>query len=180
MISPLTVIVDRYSIVARKTEYACGNAMHLFIEFLFENQASLNKRVAQLLACLRFFVSTTPHSPPTIKSAEQFLGKLKNTAIQPNEIMVSFDVTSLFTSELAEMAVRESLSQLRDDTNIDLKNEQLVDVMNLLRRPSHSRANRTNRSRVSREIHLSQATLLKLFSRNSRQPPSKPKNHHFG
>ncbi len=48
--------------------------------------------------------------------------------------MVSFDVTSLFTSipkELAEMAVRESLRQLRDDTNIDLKNEQLVDVMKL-------------------------------------------------
>ncbi len=29
------------------------------------------------------------------------------------------------------MAVRESLSQLRDDTNIDLKNEQLVDFMKL-------------------------------------------------
>ncbi len=29
------------------------------------------------------------------------------------------------------MAVRESLSLLRDDTNIGLKNEQLVDVMKL-------------------------------------------------
>ncbi len=44
LISPLTVIVDRYSIVARKTDYACGNSVHLFIEFLFESQASLNKR----------------------------------------------------------------------------------------------------------------------------------------
>ncbi len=76
----------------------------------------------------------TLHSPTTVKLAEQFLAKLKNTAIRSDEIMVSFDVTSLFTSipkELAEMAVRESLSQLRDDTNFDLKNEQLVDVMKL-------------------------------------------------
>ncbi len=56
MISPLTVIVDRYSIVARKTEYACGNSMHTFIEFLFESQASLNKRAVQLLSWLRIFV----------------------------------------------------------------------------------------------------------------------------
>ncbi len=49
LISPLTVIADRYSIVARNTEYACGNSMHLFIEFLFESQASLNKRAVQLL-----------------------------------------------------------------------------------------------------------------------------------
>ncbi len=40
--------------------------------------------------------------------------------------MVSFDVTSRFTSIPKELAV-----QLRDDTNIDLKNEQLADVMKL-------------------------------------------------
>ncbi len=57
LISPLTVIVDRYLIVARRTAYACGNSMHLFIEFLFESQASLNKRAVQLLAWLRIFVS---------------------------------------------------------------------------------------------------------------------------
>ncbi len=58
LVSPPTVIIDRYSIAARKTEYACGNSMHLFIEFLFENQASLNKCAVQLLACLRTFVSS--------------------------------------------------------------------------------------------------------------------------
>ncbi len=52
LISPLTVIVDRYSIVARKTEYACGNSMHLLIEFLLESQASLNKRAVHLLVWL--------------------------------------------------------------------------------------------------------------------------------
>ncbi len=50
LISPLTVIVERYLIVARKTEYACGNSMHLLIEFLLESQASLNKRAVQLSA----------------------------------------------------------------------------------------------------------------------------------
>ncbi len=44
LMSPLTVIVERYLIVARKTEYAYGNSMHLLIEFLLESQASLNKR----------------------------------------------------------------------------------------------------------------------------------------
>ncbi len=57
LISPLTVIVDRYSIVARKTEYVCGNSMHLFIEFLLKSQASLKQRAVQLLAWLRIFVS---------------------------------------------------------------------------------------------------------------------------
>ncbi len=51
LISPLTVIVDRYSTVA------CGNSMHLLIEYLFESQALLNKRAVQLLALLRIFVS---------------------------------------------------------------------------------------------------------------------------
>ncbi len=57
LISPPMVIIDRYSIVARRSEYARGNSMHLFIKFLFESQASLNKRAAQLLAWLRIFVS---------------------------------------------------------------------------------------------------------------------------
>ncbi len=52
-----TVIVERYLIVARKIEYACGNSMHLLIEFLLESQASLKQRVVQLLAWLRIFVS---------------------------------------------------------------------------------------------------------------------------
>ncbi len=49
-ISPPTVIIDRSSIAARRTEYACGSSMHLFIEFLFESQARLNTRAVQLLA----------------------------------------------------------------------------------------------------------------------------------
>ncbi len=58
LISPPTVIIDRFSITARKTESACGNSMHLFIGFLFESHASLSKRAVQLLAWLRIFVSS--------------------------------------------------------------------------------------------------------------------------
>ncbi len=57
LISPLMVIVDRYVIVARRTECACGYSIHLFIEFLFESQGFLNKRAVQLLASLRIFDS---------------------------------------------------------------------------------------------------------------------------
>ncbi len=42
-------------------------------------------------------------SPTTVKSAEYFMAKLNNTVIQPDEIMVSFEVTSLFTSVAKEL-----------------------------------------------------------------------------
>ncbi len=48
LIIPQTVIIDRYSIAARKTEYACSNSMHLFIECLFESKACLNKRALNI------------------------------------------------------------------------------------------------------------------------------------
>ncbi len=76
----------------------------------------------------------TLYSPTTVRSADHFLTKLKNTTIEPDEIMVSFDVTSLFTSipkGLAETALRESLSQHRDDSNVSLKKEHLLDVLKL-------------------------------------------------
>ncbi len=70
LISPRTVIVDRYWIVARKTEYACGNSMHLLIAFLLESQVSLNKRAAQLLAWLRIFVSARSKEWPVSTQCE--------------------------------------------------------------------------------------------------------------
>ncbi len=53
LISSPMVIIDRYPIVTRRTEHACGNSMHLLIEFLLESQASLNKRAVQLLATIK-------------------------------------------------------------------------------------------------------------------------------
>ncbi len=40
--SPPRDMIGRQPIAARKTETACGNSMHFFIELSFEGQASLN------------------------------------------------------------------------------------------------------------------------------------------
>ncbi|BHF82928.1 hypothetical protein SprV_0802606800 [Sparganum proliferum] len=40
----------------------------------------------------------TAESDTTVSSSAQFLEKLKGVSLHPNEVMVSFDVTSLFTS----------------------------------------------------------------------------------
>ncbi len=45
--------------------------------------------------------------------------------------MVFFDVTSLYTSIPKGLAVCESLSQYRDDSNTSLKNEHLLDALKL-------------------------------------------------
>ncbi len=73
LISPPTVYIDSYSIVARITEYACGNSMHLFIGFLFESHVSLNTRAVQLLARLGIFVSAISKVLPV---STQSLGML--------------------------------------------------------------------------------------------------------
>ncbi len=70
LISPQTVIVERYLILARKTEYACGNSMHLLIQFLLESHASLSKRAVQLQAWLRIFVSARSKEWPVSTHCE--------------------------------------------------------------------------------------------------------------
>ncbi len=74
MISPPTAIIDPYSTAAHKTEYACGNSMLVFIEFLFESQASLNKRAIELLAWLRIFVSARSKMWPVSTQFEAMRG----------------------------------------------------------------------------------------------------------
>ncbi len=86
LISPQTVIVERYLIVARKTEYACGNSMHLLIEFLLESQASLNKRAVQLLAWLRIFVSARSKEWPVSTQCEAHPRDYKFSALFVNSI----------------------------------------------------------------------------------------------
>ncbi len=108
-----------------------------FERFLFPAESSLTLDLWNKAIFLSIYLILRPltlHSPTTVRSAEHFLTKLKNTTIQPDEITVSFDVTSLFTSipkGLAETAVRESLSQHRDDSNANLKNEHLLEVLKL-------------------------------------------------
>ncbi len=70
LISPPTVYIGRYSIVARITEYACGNSMHLFNGFVFESQTSFNKQAVQLLAWLGIFVSARSKEWPVSMQCE--------------------------------------------------------------------------------------------------------------
>ncbi|BHF73795.1 hypothetical protein SprV_0401687800 [Sparganum proliferum] len=47
----------------------------------------------------------TVESDTTVSSSAQFLEKLKGVSLHPNEVMVSFDVTSLFTSIPQDLAI---------------------------------------------------------------------------
>ena len=53
---------------------------------------NLSKYLADILKPL---VSTSPHS---VKNVNAFLSKIKDIHVEPDEIMISFDVVSLFTS----------------------------------------------------------------------------------
>nr|VZI40190.1 unnamed protein product [Spirometra erinaceieuropaei] len=48
----------------------------------------------------------TAESDTTVSSSAQFLEKLKGISLHPNEVMVSFDAASLFTSILQDLAVK--------------------------------------------------------------------------
>ncbi len=79
-------------------------------------------------------VTSKETNPQRLPIQQSISWRNSRTLIQPDEIMVSFDVTSLFIyipKELAETAVRESLSQLRDDSNADLQNEHLLAILKL-------------------------------------------------
>ncbi|BHF80557.1 hypothetical protein SprV_0702368500 [Sparganum proliferum] len=47
----------------------------------------------------------TAESDTTVSSSAQFRKKLKGVSLHPNEVMVSFDVTSVFTSILRDLAI---------------------------------------------------------------------------
>ncbi|BHF66889.1 hypothetical protein SprV_0200991200 [Sparganum proliferum] len=48
----------------------------------------------------------TAESDTTVSSSAQFLEKLKGLSLHPNEVMVSFDVTSLFTSIPQDLTIK--------------------------------------------------------------------------
>uniref|UniRef100_A0A0X3Q762 Reverse transcriptase (RNA-dependent DNA polymerase) n=1 Tax=Schistocephalus solidus TaxID=70667 RepID=A0A0X3Q762_SCHSO len=80
----------------------------------------------QKVRCLKAGSQTTVHS------AEQFLDKIKVITIEPNERMVSFDVTSLFTSiprVLAVQTVRDLLHQHNDENEGQLTAHYLIDLL---------------------------------------------------
>nr|VZI50919.1 unnamed protein product [Spirometra erinaceieuropaei] len=76
----------------------------------------------------------TAESDTTVSSSAQFLEKLKGVSIHPNEIMVSFDVTSLFTSIPQDLAIEtiELLLQSKyDETENRLGHAQILQFFQL-------------------------------------------------
>nr|VZI41221.1 unnamed protein product [Spirometra erinaceieuropaei] len=59
----------------------------------------------------------TADSDTTVCSSTQFLEKLKGVSLLPNEVMVSFDVTSLFTSIPQDLAIEAVQLLLRNKYN---------------------------------------------------------------
>ncbi|BHF68582.1 hypothetical protein SprV_0301161800 [Sparganum proliferum] len=76
----------------------------------------------------------TAESDTTVSSSAQFLEKLKGVSIHPNEVMVSFDVTSIFTSIPQDLAIEtiELLLQSKyDETENRLGHAQVLQLLKL-------------------------------------------------
>nr|VZH89394.1 unnamed protein product [Spirometra erinaceieuropaei] len=70
-------------------------------------------------------------SRTSINSASQFLADIRGEVVTPDQIMVSFDVVSLFTSippELARDVLRKRLEENYDETNRPLKIDHLLQL----------------------------------------------------
>ncbi|BHF72192.1 hypothetical protein SprV_0401525600 [Sparganum proliferum] len=76
----------------------------------------------------------TAESDTTVSSSEQFLEKLQGVRLHPNEVMVYFDVTSLFTSIPHDLAIEkiELLLQSKcDETESRLRHTQVFQLLKL-------------------------------------------------
>nr|VZI36623.1 unnamed protein product [Spirometra erinaceieuropaei] len=76
----------------------------------------------------------TAESDTTVSSSAQFMEKLKGVSIHPNEVMVSFDVTSLFTSipqDLAIETIKPLLQSKYDETENRLGYAQILQLLKL-------------------------------------------------
>ncbi|BHF64138.1 hypothetical protein SprV_0200713700 [Sparganum proliferum] len=74
----------------------------------------------------------TAESDTTVSSSAQFLEKLKGVSLHPNEVMVSFDATSLFTSIPQDLAIEtiELLLQSKyDETENRLGRAQVLQLL---------------------------------------------------
>nr|VZI30207.1 unnamed protein product [Spirometra erinaceieuropaei] len=74
----------------------------------------------------------TAESDTTVSSSTQFLEKLKGVSIHPNEVMVSFDVTSLFTfipHDLAIETIALLLQSKYDETENRLGRAQILQLL---------------------------------------------------
>nr|VZH97843.1 unnamed protein product [Spirometra erinaceieuropaei] len=80
----------------------------------------------------RRLIFLTADSDTTVCSSTQFLEKLKGVSLLPNEVMVSFDVTSLFTSIPKDLAIETIQLLLRnkyDETENRLGHGQVLQLL---------------------------------------------------
>ena len=69
----------------------------------------------------------------TVKNSSEFVHKLKQYSIADDEIMVSFDVKSLFTSIPVDLALTITKERLQQDQNLaERTNMSVSNVMKLL------------------------------------------------
>jgi hypothetical protein len=88
---------------------------------------NLSKYLADILKPL---VSTSPHS---VKNVNAFLSKIKDIHVEPDEIMISFDVVSLFTSIPLDTARLITEKLLTNNTSWQIKTElNRQDILDLL------------------------------------------------
>ncbi|CAH8592007.1 unnamed protein product [Schistosoma bovis] len=73
---------------------------------------NLSKEISRIL---RHLVDSAKHS---IKSPTQFLDQIKDIQINNDELMISFDVTALFTSTEPQLAKETISLLLKNDTNL--------------------------------------------------------------
>nr|VZI10409.1 unnamed protein product [Spirometra erinaceieuropaei] len=81
---------------------------------------------------LRHLRPLTSGATTTVSSDTQFLERLRGTQLTADEVMVSFDVTSLFTLtplHLAIETVSESLERQYDETDESVKRRHLVQLL---------------------------------------------------
>nr|VZI36714.1 unnamed protein product [Spirometra erinaceieuropaei] len=78
--------------------------------------------------------SLKPDSEWTVKSAEEFLTRIKHFEVEADEVMVSFDVISLFTSIPPALAIDTIDGFLRekfDETDQQLKRAHIIELLEL-------------------------------------------------
>nr|VZH93491.1 unnamed protein product [Spirometra erinaceieuropaei] len=76
----------------------------------------------------------TKDSEWTVKSAEEFLSRIKHLEVEADEVMVSFDVISLFTSIPPALAIDTIDGFLRgkyDETDQQLKRAHIIELLEL-------------------------------------------------